>query len=189
MAQPTAISRPDCERTTTSATIIKLTCSFNDTYEAIIQRFRLQVPQLDILRIRTATSDEDVKQAVEAARSPSGFVLFAEYNHAGWMRHFMTQGGSLRRAHRFTFGNPLYALSVLQHNIQAALRIPLDCCFIEELEDKRTQMIVDLPINLLAEDNDNGARQAGAELEAKLLSLVESLTPHPNQSAKDSQPQ
>lgn len=180
MEQFTAASRPDYEGITASTTVTKLTCYFNDTYDATIRRFRLRVPQLDISRYRASTSDRDIKQALEAANSPSGFVLFAEYNHAGWMRHFMTQAGPFRRAHRFTFGNPLYALPVLQENIEAALRIPLDCCFIEGLDDEKTKMIVDLPVNSLEStgdtDTDVGARQALVELEAKLLSLVDSLT-------------
>ncbi|KAK7188534.1 hypothetical protein DPSP01_005500 [Paraphaeosphaeria sporulosa] len=176
---PTAKPQLACEYTATSTTITKLSCHFNDTYDTIIQKFRLQVPLLDISRMRAATKDKEISQAVEASGSPSGFVLFAEYNHAGWMRHFTIHGKPLQRAHRFTFGNPLFALPVLQHSIQAALHIPLDCCFIEELDRKRTKMIVTLPTTFLGstEVDVDAARLALAEIEGKLLTLVQQLTP------------
>jgi uncharacterized protein (DUF302 family) len=166
----------NCEYTTTSTTITKLNCNFDDAYDMIIQRFRLHVPQLNMAHIRAATTDEEIKQALEAAVSPSGFVLFAEYNHAGWMQHFTMDGKPTQRAHRFTFGNPLYALPVLQHSIQAALHIPLDCCFIEELDGMRTKMIITLPTSFL-DSADDVAKLALSEIEAKLLTLVHCLTP------------
>ena len=167
----------DCEHTTTSTTITKLICYSNDGYDTVIQEFRLLVPQINIPRMRAAASNKDISHAVEAASSPSGFVLFAEYNHAGWMRHFVTEGKTLQRSHRFTFGNPLYALPVLQNDIQAALHIPLDCCFIEELEAKRTKMIVTLPTTLLEGTDNDGVKQALADLESRLLTLVQRLMP------------
>ncbi|KAF9696733.1 hypothetical protein EKO04_005169 [Ascochyta lentis] len=155
--QPSAKLQLDCEYTITSTTNSKLTCYYNDTYDNVIRQFKLLVPQLDLVRIRTAVSDQDVMHVLEDVSSPSGFVLFADYNHAGWMRHFTTQVGAQKRAHRFTFGNPLYALPALQENIGVALHIPLDCCFIEELDKERTKLVVTLPTSFLqdagADDN------------------------------------
>jgi uncharacterized protein (DUF302 family) len=173
---PRAKSQLRFEYTTASTTITKLTCNFDEAYDIIVERFRLHVPQLSIARIRAATNDEEIKQALEAAGSPSGFVLFAEYNHAGWMRHFAIEGNPTQRAHRFTFGNPLYALPVLQHSIQAGLHIPLDCCFIEELDGMRTKMVITLPTSFL-DSVDDVAKLALAGIEAKLLTLIHWLTP------------
>lgn len=147
-------------------TIKTITFYSDDTYDAIISSFRSQVPPLDIARMRAATNDKEIKQAVEAACSPSGFVLFADYNHAGWMRHF----GHQSRAHRFTIGNPLFALPVLQHDIDVALHIPLDCCFVEELKVKRTKMIFTLPTTLV--DGDCKEIVGIVEIEEKLLALA-----------------
>ncbi|KAF3000083.1 hypothetical protein E8E13_002318 [Curvularia kusanoi] len=162
--------------TTNSSTVTKLTYYYSDTYEAVIQRFRSQVPKIDVSQIRAATSAQDITRVIEATNSPSGFVLFADYNHAGWMRHFTTHETPLRRAQRFTFGNPLYALPILQRNIDVALHIPLDCCFVEELEDKRVKLVVTLPISS-ADSADDGMRQALADLEDKVVALIDSLTP------------
>lgn len=63
---------------TTSASVLKLTHYYDDTYDAIIGRFRAQVPQLDTSHIRAATNGQDVARVLEDAKSPSGFVLFAE---------------------------------------------------------------------------------------------------------------
>ena len=179
-SQSTATSQPGCEFTTTSTTATKLTCYYNDAYDSIIQRFRIEVPQVDILRIRAAISAQDVTHVLENASSPSGFVSFAEYNHAGWMRHFSNQGGSSKRAHRFTFGNPLYALPVLQQDIEVAVHIPLDCCFIEELDEGRTRLVVTLPTSFLkTADDDDGVRRALVSIEAKLFKLVQRLMPQP----------
>jgi hypothetical protein len=99
----TTKSRPDYEFTTTSTTTTQIICSYNDTYEAVIRRFRFLVPEVDVSRIRTATNACDIKRAIEDTGSPSGFVLFADYNHAGWMRHFTTPEAPIRRAQRFTY--------------------------------------------------------------------------------------
>lgn len=184
---PTTRSRSECEPKTTSATVVQLTHYYDNTYDAIICRFRVQVPQLNILRMRAATDSEEVTRVVEDAKSPSGFVLFAEYSHAGWMRHFTHQGRTLQRAHRFTFGNPLYALPVLQQRIDVALHIPLDCCIIEELDRNRTRLVVRLPTSFVdTEDGDSSSvRAALADVEKKLLKLVQSLAPQSDASEED----
>ena len=168
-------SWPECGYTTKSTTTTQIICSYNDTYEAVVQRFRFLVPEVDVSRIRAATSACDVKRAIEDTDSPSGFVLFADYNHAGWMRHFTTPEAPVRRAQRFSFGNPLYALPILQFDIEAALHIPLDCCFIEEIEGSMTKLVVTLPAET-GSDND-AMRQALANLGAKLTVLVQLLAP------------
>jgi len=172
---------------TTSATVSKLTHYYDDTYDAVIGRLRAQVPQLDTLRMRAATSSQDIIRVVEDAKSPSGFVLFAEYNHAGWMRHFTPRGEILQRAHRFTFGNPLYALPVLQQRIDVALHIPLDCCIVEESDKNRTKLIVTLPTSFIEIDSgdSDGVRAALAEIEQKMLALVQSLAPQSDTSKED----
>lgn len=171
----TTKSRPDYEYTTASTTTTQIICSYNDAFEAVIRRFRFLVPEVDVSHIRAATNACDVKRAIEDTGSPSGFVLFADYNHAGWMRHFTTPEAPVRRAQRFTFGNPLYALPILQCDIEAALHIPLDCCFIEEIEGSMTKLIVTLPAE--SGSDDDAMRQALANLGAKLTVLVQLLAP------------
>lgn len=173
--QLTTKSRPEYGYTTTSTTTTEIICFYNDTYEAVIRRFRFLVPEIDLSRVRAATDAGDVKRAIEDTCSPSGFVLFADYNHTGWMRHFATPEAPVRRAQRFTFGNPLYALPILYRNIETALHIPLDCCFIEEIEGSMTKLIVTLPAET-GSDND-AMRQALANLEARLTVLVQLLAP------------
>jgi uncharacterized protein (DUF302 family) len=174
--QQTLKPHSDWSYTITSNTVTKLTCYYNDAYEAVVHQFQLQVPQIDTLRIRAATNNHETKQVLEDINSPSGFVLFADYNHAGWTRHFTAQGVTLQRAHRFTFGNPLYALPILQQNIEAALHIPLDCCFIEQPDHNRTKLVVTLPTSALETvDDDGGVKRALADLEAKVFVLVQRL--------------
>jgi uncharacterized protein (DUF302 family) len=185
--QLTMRAQPGREPMRTPATVIKLTHYYDDTYDAVIGRFRVQVPRLDTLRMRAATNSQDVTRVVEDAKSPSGFVLFAEYNHAGWMRHFTPQGRTLQRAHRFTFGNPLYALPVLQQRIDVALHIPLDCCIVEERDECRTKLIATLPISFVEIDggDSDDVRATLAEIEQKMLALVQSLAPPSDTSRED----
>lgn len=162
------------QHSTTRTTITNVTYYSNDSYDEVMRRFRGKVPKLDVIRLRAATNAADITKVLEDANSPSGFVLFAEYNHAGWMRHFEAQAGPLKRAHRFTFGNPLYALPVLQGEIEAALRVPLDCCFIEDPDSHQTRIIFTLPTTMV-ETSDDRTNEALAEIEAKVYALVKDL--------------
>lgn len=47
----------------------------------------------------------------------SGFMFFAEINHGGWLPKF----GIKQRTVRWIIGNPLYAITMIRHDITAGL--------------------------------------------------------------------
>lgn len=86
---------------------------------------------------------------------------------------------------RFIFGNPLIAAGILKEDVEAGLHVPVECMFVEtgEKNAEGTKMLVMMPGGLIDRDmNEETSETEGealrpkvAELEAKILKLVEEL--------------
>ena len=139
----------------------RLTCFTTASYSDIIKHFHALIPKLDLASFRAATSLSSIQQVIRQADSPSGFVQFVEFDHGRWLGHcpLPHEAGSEQRErgeghqqlglHRFTFGNPLYAMEILQQSPDAALNVPLDCCIVEQ-PDGTCKISTVLPGDLMA---------------------------------------
>ncbi|KAJ5102988.1 hypothetical protein N7532_003517 [Penicillium argentinense] len=177
---------------TESITVQRLAVSIPASYAKVLDRFRTLVPQIKLGDLRASTSAEEIAKVIADTQTSTDFVLFAEFNHGRWIRHFPPFSGEQnlgsgesqgihkgRGVHRFIFGNPLLAITMLRENVEAALHVPLDCAFIEQ-EDGWTRMVMLLPEGLVAgydEFASNQAlREAASNLEEKIFRLVDAIT-------------
>ncbi|PWY80795.1 hypothetical protein BO94DRAFT_567403 [Aspergillus sclerotioniger CBS 115572] len=163
--------------TLTPLTIHCLTIHIPLPYETVLQRFRTLAPPLQPGILRTQSSAEAIAQVIDDTNTTSGFVRFAEFNHGSWVHHFLSpeQGG--RQIHRFIFGNPILAAAMIQESIYAAVHVPLDCGFVEEV-DGSTTMVMVLPGGLVEGDGDADAERMGravGEVEGRVFRLVDRL--------------
>lgn len=189
--------------TTQPITVHRLTSYTTTPFATVIQRFRTLVPQVDSKQLRSQTSAEGVREVIESTLGQSvaqsggyqkQFVLFYELNHSHWIHYFSEstedplvensfhQGRGLVR---FIFGNPLIAVDILREDIEAGLHLPVECMFVEtgEKDVGGTKMVVMMPGALIARNsNEETSETEGealrlrvAELEAKILKLVEEL--------------
>ena len=79
-------------------------------------------------------SERDFSRRVEERYvGKSGFMLFAEMDHGGWLPKF----GIDQRVVRWILGNPLLAITMIRHDITAGLFAPVELLVVEELKSAR----------------------------------------------------
>jgi hypothetical protein len=163
----------------------RLTVDIATPYAQAVERFRSLVPPIKLGDLRNATSPEDVEAVVADTSTTTGFVLFTEFNHGHWIRYFPpftttpATAGAGCGAHRFIFGNPLFAITMIRESVEAAMHVPLDCGFFEE-DDGSAKMVILLPDGLVAGHagaaENEALHGAARALEAKVFELVEAIT-------------
>src|ERR1700738_1832666 len=64
---------------------------------------------------------DSFRKEIESHVGPSGFILFASFNHGAWIKKV----GIRRKALRLIIGNPTIAITMLRHDLTAGLFGPL----------------------------------------------------------------
>ncbi len=90
-------------------------------FDRVLERLRTAITPLPLAEFNKVVAASDSQEAFEAAMGrcvgASGFVLFGEIDHGAWIAKY----GIRRRALRWIFGNPLIAITMLRHDLQAGL--------------------------------------------------------------------
>jgi hypothetical protein len=154
----------------------RITLTSRVPYSTVLTRFRTTVPQMPAILDRT--SQKAFTQQVAAAVGSYGFARFHEYNHGAWIGLFPNtestsndkqdkgpNGG--RGLHRYVFGNPLIAITMIQEDVEAGLHVPIDALFIE-MEDGNAKCVLQLPSGLIA-GHEKGRQNAKLVLAARKL--------------------
>jgi uncharacterized protein (DUF302 family) len=114
-----------------------------------------------------------VTSRYQAQAGPAGFMQFHEFNHGGWIRLFNVGGGL--RMKRILLGNPLIAITMLRHDLNAGMYVPVEI-LVRELEEG-TMLVWFLPSSLIAGCSDNEELgKAARALDAMLERLLEGVT-------------
>ena len=95
-------------------------------------------------------------------------MLFYEIDHGGWLSKF----GIHRRMMRWIFGNPLFAITMIRHDLTAGLFAPVEILVTEAEGGLGTTITYVRPSSLMVIDNNPPLMQAAAELDKKLDELV-----------------
>ncbi|KAH8804974.1 hypothetical protein F5884DRAFT_797980 [Xylogone sp. PMI_703] len=108
-------------------------------------------------------------------QGPAGFMQFHEFNHGRWIKLFGVGAGL--RLKRVLLGNPLIAITMIRHDLNAGLCVPIEL-LIKELDGgKGTELVYFLPSSLIASINDdNNLKDAAKILDAKFERLLEQVT-------------
>lgn len=134
------------------------------------------------------------REGVEAVLGPHGFMFFAEIDHGNWIQLFMPSSNDsgaeenkksavARQCKRIILGNPLIAMTMLQHDLNAGLAVPVELLLVEQDEEEEeegegekksgTRILYQLPSALIARVNTNPElREAAEKLDEKLEALV-----------------
>ena len=91
-------------------------------YDDVVKRLRsrmgsVTVGEIEALAKEPITEAEFTRQVEERYVGESGFMLFAQIDHGGWLPKF----GITQRAVRWIIGNPLYAITMIRHDITVGL--------------------------------------------------------------------
>ena len=127
------------------------------------------------------TSREEFTAMTTPQLGPHGFMYFSEFNHGSWLPFYepptstITDGGKTKhlQAIRFILGNPLIAITMLQHDLDAGLCVPVELYLVEE-RNGGSRIVWYRPSGLVA--GYEGAKEelvdAGRILDGKLEALV-----------------
>jgi uncharacterized protein (DUF302 family) len=116
---------------------------------------------------------EAYEQKVQSYVGPSGFMLFALFNHGGWI----TKAGIDRKVLRVILGNPLIAITMLRHDVTAGLFAPVEVLLTDEGPGSSLTYVE--PSSLMVVEPNSPLLSAAQELDAKLAALAAKVTGTP----------
>ncbi|WP_123024277.1 DUF302 domain-containing protein [Mycolicibacterium stellerae] len=114
---------------------------------------------------------EAYERELQSHVGPSGFMLFATFDHGAWIK----KAGIDRKVLRVVIGNPLIAITMLRHDVTAGLFAPVELLIVEE-EDDRTSLTYVVPSSLMVVEENEPLRAAAVQLDAKLAALAAKVT-------------
>ncbi|MDB5583654.1 MAG: hypothetical protein JWR80_8830 [Bradyrhizobium sp.] len=112
------------------------------------------------------------QQVQERFVGESGFMLFAELDHGGWLSKFDIE----RRVVRWILGNPLIAITMMRHDITAGLFAPVEVLIAENADRKGATLTYVRPSSLIVTSDNPPLKEAGQKLDAKLDALIIRVT-------------
>jgi uncharacterized protein (DUF302 family) len=146
------------------------TKSFDDLVDALLADVGDTAVQIDDIAAQFDTW-ESYEHEVHSHVGPSGFMLFALWNHGGWIK----KAGIARKVLRVVIGNPLIAITMLRHDVTAGLFAPVELLLTEE-ENGRSALTYVVPSSLMVVEPNEPLRAAALELDAKLAALAMKVT-------------
>ena len=121
--------------------------------------------------IGSAKNEQDFEKRARTFEGDSGLMRFLSLNHGD----FLTLMGFHAKVRQYTIGNPLLAATMLQHDVGAALNVPVRLV-IYEGKDGRTRLGYDRPSSLMDRLGNPELSAAARKLDAKLAALAERVT-------------
>jgi uncharacterized protein (DUF302 family) len=146
------------------------TKSFDDVVAALLADVGEQSVLINDIAVQF-DSWESFEQKVQSYVGPSGFMLFATFDHGAWIR----KTGIDRKVLRVVIGNPLIAITMLRHDVTAGLFAPVELLITEE-DDGHSALTYVVPSSLMVVEPNEPLRTAALELDAKLSALAQKVT-------------
>jgi hypothetical protein len=152
---------------------VRIVIHSNRTYDDVVNRLRslmgsVTVGQVEALAKEPITEAEFTRQVEDRYVGESGFMLFAEIDHGGWLPKF----GIKQRAVRWIIGNPLYAITIIRHDITAGLFAPVELLVTENIDAAGATVTYVRPSSLIVIEPDPPLLAAAQTLDRKLEELV-----------------
>ena len=122
--------------------------------------------------LKAAASADDFEKSLAAFTGESGFMLFYEIDHSRWLPLY----GIKQKAVRLIFGNPLIAITMIKHDINAALFAPVELLLVESEDGDGCTILYDLPSSLMRAKRQPQLLDAAQQLDAKFQALVSQAT-------------
>jgi uncharacterized protein (DUF302 family) len=144
-------------------------------FDEVVRGFEEQVGTLEEAgwsSIPAASTDkEDFERRVEDVLGPSGFTRFLTIDHGDWL----SKEGHAKRIRMYVLGNPLIAITMMQHHVEAGLDVPVRLAIYEDA-DGSTKVVFNKPSTLMSALGDEKVQAAASKLDAKMLALGEAIT-------------
>jgi hypothetical protein len=146
------------------------TKSFDDLVDAVLADVGHE-PVLINAIAEQFSSWESFESEVQTHVGPSDFMLFAAFDHGGWIG----KAGIHRNVLRLVIGNPLIAITMLRHDVTAGLFAPVELLLADEAGGTSSLTYV-APSTLMVVEPNPPLLSAARELDAKLVALAAKVT-------------
>lgn len=140
------------------------------TYDDVVAALLREVGEVPVLIDEIGVDAhgwEDYRERVAAHVGRGGFMLFATFNHGGWL----PKAGVERKALRLIVGNPLIAITMLKHDVTAGLFAPVELLVMDE-SDGRSSVTYVQPSSLMVVEPNAPLLAAARALDDELAALV-----------------
>lgn len=152
-----------------------VTLKTDRAFEQVIESFEQNVGTLEDVgwdSIPAASSDQaDFEARVKERLGPSGFTRFLTIDHGKWV----TMQGRPTKFIMYTIGNPLIAITMIDHDVEAGLDVPVRLAIYEH-SDGSTRFVYNTPSSLMSSLENAALHEAALKLDAKMLALGELVT-------------
>lgn len=144
--------------------------SFDELRDALLADIGAEPAQITDLQ---ALADRDwnaFAADVQRQAGPGDFMLMHLIDHTGWLG----TAGVERKALRVILGNPLIAITMIRHDLTAALFAPVEILLTDE-DGGRSSLTYVKPSSLMVVDDNPPLRAAALILDDKLAALAEKV--------------
>ena len=147
------------------------------SYDEVLSRLRrlmgdARASEVVALAREAMTEADYVRKIEERFVGESGFMLFHEIDHGGWLPRF----GVNRRAVRWILGNPLIAITMIRHDITAGLFAPVEILVTEKEGGAGAKITYVRPSSLMLIEENPPLHEASIALDGKLDALIAKAT-------------
>jgi uncharacterized protein (DUF302 family) len=133
---------------------------------------------------RTPAGRAEFISAVESVVGPHGFMQFFGVDHGAWLPIYEPETSRSKvdekalQCKRIVLGNPLIAITMLEHDIDAGLFVPVELLIVEDEHGEGCRVVYMLPSGLVAgyEGASRELVEAARKLDEKLEVLVRDIT-------------
>jgi uncharacterized protein (DUF302 family) len=129
------------------------------------------IQQLVDLAAKGHSEEQYVAEVTRQFVGKSGFMLFHEIDHGGWMHQF----GIERKMVRWILGNPLIAITMLRHDLSSGLFAPVELMITEHADRNGSTITYVMPSSLIVTGDNPPLKKAAEQLDAKFAALIEQI--------------
>jgi uncharacterized protein (DUF302 family) len=158
----------------------RVTLTTSTSYDEVLARLDKEInagplTPAQLLDTRGGLTKEKWISNYSSQVGPAGFMQFGEFNHGSWIRLYNVGGGL--KLKRVILGNPLIAITMIQHDVNAGMYVPVELLLRELEGGEGTQVVYFLPSSLIAGVNgDEKLGAAARELDRKFELLCAQIT-------------
>jgi uncharacterized protein (DUF302 family) len=160
-----------------SFTGVRIEVATSVAFDEVLARLRSLMGRASLAEIvalaQTPITEAEFSRTVqERFEGESGFMLFAEVDHGGWLSKF----GVNRRTVRWILGNPVIAVTMIRHDITAGLFAPVEILVTQAEDGQGATVTYIRPSSLMVVDQNPSLLAAATLLDAKFDNLINRAT-------------
>ncbi|KAK3693918.1 hypothetical protein B0T22DRAFT_476718 [Podospora appendiculata] len=153
--------------------ITRVTLTIPKPYDSVLARLQSSIKAFDgegLSILHHASSLASFEAAVESMLGPHQFMQFGAIDHGRWTGLYGVRPG--RRSVRLVFGNPEIAITMIRHDYQSGLWVPVEALLVEREDGCGTDVVYVKPSTYIVRDAATvPLREAAEALDAKLEKL------------------